>query len=415
MKKTIILLSICFYAVFAMAQQKIEFVEPFLEQTFQGISAPLGKILACPATKKDSTNAYGLYDYSDCMIYGFSHTLYSDSNSVSPCDLIITPTMLDKNMLSYSFYFQHQNENAKVGYYSIKADNGLLCELTATENFACHKYTFPDDNRLMAVIIDLNNNNLTWKTETKSMTSLLGSCFSTDYNEEQQLYFALKFSKNVQKIYNDKKNGKLYIFFGRSSKDNNIIEVQVAMSFKNKDDATKKLKNKTAENFIETRKESEISWEKFLNTVEVENATKEQQISFYTAMYFSMSPKNQNKQQPIHQPLTDVLNALGLSPINHPKSVLDVFDALGLSPDNEFKITTPLFEKATINLGDNKKFVIISKQGKQYSKNKIVKLNGKVYKKSYISQEEILKGGTLEIINAEGYARDFGFSIRSKE
>ena len=64
----------------------------------------------------------------------------------------------------------------------------------------------------------------------------------------------------------------------------------------------------------------------------------------------------------------------------------------------KFVIGSPLFDEATVNVGDGKTFTI---RAKNNSKENIyvqsAKLNGKPYTKSYLLYQDIVKGGMLEL------------------
>ena len=64
----------------------------------------------------------------------------------------------------------------------------------------------------------------------------------------------------------------------------------------------------------------------------------------------------------------------------------------------KFVIGSPLFDEATVNVGDGKTFTI---RAKNNSKENIyvqsAKLNGKPYPKSYLLYQDIVKGGMLEL------------------
>jgi predicted alpha-1,2-mannosidase len=77
-----------------------------------------------------------------------------------------------------------------------------------------------------------------------------------------------------------------------------------------------------------------------------------------------------------------------------------IFSSLGFYPvtpgSNEYIIGTPLFEKATINLGSGKQFTVEAlriSETNRYIKNAM--LNGKPLRRSYLKHEEIVNGGTL--------------------
>ncbi|MGI6320154.1 MAG: GH92 family glycosyl hydrolase [Bacteroidales bacterium] len=77
-----------------------------------------------------------------------------------------------------------------------------------------------------------------------------------------------------------------------------------------------------------------------------------------------------------------------------------VMSALGFYPvtpgTQDYIIGSPLFQKATIDLGNGKTFVI---EGKDNSKENVyftgIKLNGREHTKSYITFEELIKGGNM--------------------
>jgi len=80
-----------------------------------------------------------------------------------------------------------------------------------------------------------------------------------------------------------------------------------------------------------------------------------------------------------------------------------VLSSLGFYPvcpgNNQYIISTPLFEEATINLENGKKFKI--KAINRTAENKYIqsaRLNGKKYSKSYLIHEDIMAGGELEFV-----------------
>lgn len=77
-----------------------------------------------------------------------------------------------------------------------------------------------------------------------------------------------------------------------------------------------------------------------------------------------------------------------------------VLSALGIYPacpgDPHYLIGSPIFDKATLNLQNGKKFVITAKNnGPQEYYIDGATLNGEEYNKTYISHDEIMKGGEL--------------------
>ena len=64
----------------------------------------------------------------------------------------------------------------------------------------------------------------------------------------------------------------------------------------------------------------------------------------------------------------------------------------------KYIIGSPIFDKASLNVGKGKTFSIICRDNsKENMYIQHAKLNGKPYTKSYIMYNDIMKGGTLEI------------------
>ncbi|MEE9361565.1 MAG: GH92 family glycosyl hydrolase [Cellulophaga sp.] len=78
-----------------------------------------------------------------------------------------------------------------------------------------------------------------------------------------------------------------------------------------------------------------------------------------------------------------------------------VFSALGIYPMNpassQYEIGSPIFEKATIKVGESKTFTIIADNTSSINKYiQNVKLNGEPLNRTYILHKELMAGGTLE-------------------
>jgi predicted alpha-1,2-mannosidase len=79
-----------------------------------------------------------------------------------------------------------------------------------------------------------------------------------------------------------------------------------------------------------------------------------------------------------------------------------VFAAIGFYPVNpvsgEYLLCSPLFDRITISLPENKKIEIVcTKKTSDAVYISQVKWNGKLYNKNYLKHEDIIKGGRLEI------------------
>lgn len=92
-----------------------------------------------------------------------------------------------------------------------------------------------------------------------------------------------------------------------------------------------------------------------------------------------------------------------------------IFSSIGLYPFNpasgDYQIGSPLFDKTTIKISENKSFVI---KAENVSEANIyiqsAKLNGKEFNKTIISHKQLLDGGTLELIMGAEPNRDWGIT-----
>lgn len=94
-------------------------------------------------------------------------------------------------------------------------------------------------------------------------------------------------------------------------------------------------------------------------------------------------------------------------------SAWHIISALGfyqVNPSNGiFVFGSPLFDKASINLENGKIFEVITENNSdQNIYIQSVELNGKVYEKSYITYDDIMKGGTLKFVMGNVPNKEFG-------
>ncbi|WCO02020.1 GH92 family glycosyl hydrolase [Psychroserpens ponticola] len=127
--------------------------------------------------------------------------------------------------------------------------------------------------------------------------------------------------------------------------------------------------------------------------------------SHHMAYLYNFVNKPHKTQEKVHQILTELYT-------NEPDGISGnedcgqmsawyVFSSMGFYPvtpgSNQYIISSPLFDKATINLENGKKFSIIAHnltETNKYIEN--VSLNGETLNRSYLFHEDILKGGLLE-------------------
>lgn len=284
-----VVLTLAFVSVLAQYTTK---VNPFVGtdehgHTYPGAIAPFGMVQLSPDTRLSGWDGCSGYHYSDSVIYGFSHTHLSGTGCEDLCDILFSPEYEYKEDGICKHSFSHKNEKAFAGYYSVEFDDGIFCELTATEYAGYHRYTYPKQAKNFFIIIDMlhRDKTLDWNVEVLDDNTVVGYRNSKSWAEEQKIYFAAKFNKNIQYSHIDKENGKLYLSFVLEDK---VLEAKVALSSTDYIGALKNLNKEKANSFNEALKENQKLWNAALGTIEIEGGSLEQQRTFYTSLYHCM-------------------------------------------------------------------------------------------------------------------------------
>lgn len=306
MKKIFLTLSLCFL-VFTLKSQNNEtqyhkLVNPFIGtdfhgHTYPGAIAPFGMVQLSPDTRLDGWDGCSGYHYSDNVIYGFSHTHLSGTGCSDYGDFLFTPTMKSVDRKDFTLKFSHSNEYAHAGYYKVTAHNEdtITTELTSTERAGYHKYTFPENGKEKAVVIDFKHRDKLLDMSYKVIDShtIVGYRQSEAWNTDQRIFFAVHFNCDITKSNFDSESKRLYLSFGKSnSQESNTIEVIVSISSVDEEGALKNLKAEKFNNFNDAKKYSEQIWNKELGKIEIKSQDKEKLITFYTALYHCMIAPN---------------------------------------------------------------------------------------------------------------------------
>ena len=176
------------------------YVNPFIGtaghgHTFPGAIVPFGMVQLSPDTRLTGWDGCSGYHYSDSTVYGFSHTHLSGTGISDYGDILLMPAV--GRVSGTQSRFQHRNETATPGYYSVKLDDdNILVELTATARTGMHRYTFPRTKEAN-IILDLNHRDkLTdFGRRVTSKTTVVGWRRSQAWAKDQIVYFAIEFSQ----------------------------------------------------------------------------------------------------------------------------------------------------------------------------------------------------------------------------
>ncbi len=274
-----------------------DFVNPFIGtgghgHTFPGACVPNGMVQLSPDTRRDGYNDWdgcSGYHYSDSVIYGFSHTHLSGTGVADLCDVLLMP-MTDRyttDPTAYRSAFRKDTERAHAGYYQVGLErSGIKAELTATTRAGVHRYSLPV-GREQFMLIDLRHRDklLASAIAQASPTEVVGSRRSSSWARDQQLFFVVRFSREVELVRSASDSTKAILGIRNSAAP---LIVKVGISAVSIEGARANLDAEVPHwDFDRVRQEAEAAWNAKLNKIQVEGGTLEQQRTFYTALYHS--------------------------------------------------------------------------------------------------------------------------------
>lgn len=305
--------AILLLAFIAAAQTKdfAKWVNPFIGtgghgHTFPGATMPFGMVQLSPDTRIDNWDGSSGYHYSDDTIYGFSHTHLSGTGIPDGCDILVMPILgeakfrlgdRERSDNEFATKFSHVNESSQPGYYSVKLDNGIKAELTATTRVGFHRYTFPNSGTSSLVF------DLIWRDKALgSNAKVIGNRIegyrrSSSWAKDQTVYFVAEISKkqNLNQISYAIGNGDRSVKESISFpvEPNEAVLVKVAISHVSIEGARKNLEAELPGwDFEKVRADAKAAWNKELSKIEVSGGTDEQTTNFYTALYHTMIQPN---------------------------------------------------------------------------------------------------------------------------
>ncbi len=302
MKKMMVLVFLIANTNFNYAQKLTSFVDPFLGtgghgHVYPGATVPFGMVQLSPDNGVEGWDWCSGYHYSSNTIAGFSHTHLSGTGIGDWCDISLLPLNDTSEIRKPRILlpFNHNNESAKPGYYQVKLNNGINCELTATERNGYHKYTFPNEKGWLRFDMGFAIN---WdKTTAGSLeiindSTIIGYRFSEGWAKGQKVYFAARFSEKIlQQLFISDSISNKSKAIGKKLKlalqfaSQNPLLVRVGLSSVSSEKALASLNETNQLSFNETVKKADVLWEKELQKIKINTDNKKQAQQFYTALY----------------------------------------------------------------------------------------------------------------------------------
>lgn len=284
------------------AQRYTRFVDPFLGtgghgHVYPGATVPFGMVQLSPDNGVNGWDWCSGYHYSSDSIAGFSHTHLSGTGIGDLCDISVMP-MNDTSSVRSKWVktrFSHANEQAKPGYYSVRLDNGIRAELTATTRNGYHRYSFPGRTGWLRFDMGFAVN---WDSPTDGRLSLVddstlvGFRHSTGWAKGQKVHFAARFSRPVRDriVVSDSgffkgHNGAEVKMALRFDLGGEPLLVRVGLSTTGIDAALSALRETQGRPFDQVARNAESLWERELEKIRIDTSDRAMATRFYTALY----------------------------------------------------------------------------------------------------------------------------------
>lgn len=282
----------------------------FTGNTYPGAQAPFGMVQLSPDNGLSGWDRISGYFYPDSTIAGFSHTHLQGTGAGDLYDISFMPVTLPYNKadgeLGIHSKFRHETEQAEAGYYKVTLeDYGIDVELTATERTGIQRYTFPGGEA--AVFLNLAKA-MNWDATLDTRINIVDSVtvegyrFSTGWARDQKLYFRARFSKPWKSVeldttaITDKETGKptgdtaTIARFNYDTTKGEQLTITTAISGVSLEGAALNLQTEApTDDFDKYRNITRDNWNRQLGKIEVTGDSINDVVSFYTALYHTMT------------------------------------------------------------------------------------------------------------------------------
>lgn len=257
---------------------------------FVGASVPFGAVQLGPTNITTGWDWCSGYHISDSTLIGYAHTHLSGTGIGDKGDVLFMPftgALAGYDKSQYLSTYDHANETALAGYYSLTDDRyGVHTELTATERVGYHRYTYPAQSDAQ-LLVNLKQG-IGWDRATECLArqvdarTIEGYRLSKGWAADDRVYFAARFSADIKSFTYVDTAMVAVLDFGD---DDSMIEAAVAISGVSVEGAHKNLAAEGALGFDTARAAAKTKWNDLLGSIEVETADTARLKTFYTALY----------------------------------------------------------------------------------------------------------------------------------
>ena len=286
------------------------YVDPYIGSgghghVFVGASVPFGAIQAGPQNIHKGWDWCSGYHHSDSIVIGFAHTHLSGTGCTDMGDVQIMPYTGELRSKrgrqediggSCSSYYSHDNESVSPGYYSLKMDNGVRIEMTASTRTALHRITYPEaEGRRLLINLEEGNGDGAYDTYLRQTDAhtVEGYRFSKGWGPHK-VFFALTTDKPIRSLAlfdaDTPSEGSEIRCKGAKGvltfDDEKQVMVKVAISSVSSANALENLRTEIPGwDFKAVQAEAIRRWNDELAAIDIETADETAKKIFYTAMY----------------------------------------------------------------------------------------------------------------------------------
>jgi predicted alpha-1,2-mannosidase len=249
--------------------------------------APDTNTTRAPSGSKEPSSPAGYY-YDLNTIQGFSLTHMSGAGCSGNDGEF--PVMASTDATQLTPTFSHANEHAAAGYYSVKLDNQVKVELTATLRTGFGRFSYPQGQPSVLVINTTHTNARAQTSGTVmqvSSTALSGSTIGGGFcgnGRAVPVYFYAELDQPFTST-SSFSNGVATLSFRPGA----TVLMKIGISYVSVANAQLNLQQENPGwSFEHIRRVADETWNRRLNTIQVAGGTREALTKFYTAFYHTL-------------------------------------------------------------------------------------------------------------------------------
>ena len=286
----------------SFAEAELRFIDPMIGtggsgHCFPGPCRPFGLVQPSPDTGNGSWRYCAGYADEDRSIRRFSQTHLSGTGQAGCGDVAFLPFVGDPGRLGYdsALPFDKSGEIARVGYYSVRFENGISVEIASGVRVAKYKVTIPEGVS-GGVIFDLK-----WGLyREKPYLRLLNTACEVRKISERRLEgvnhsevwgprdvaYAIEFSRNPDRLFElpavEASEGVQYAAFYENG---GSVEISIALSTKSIVGARRNFAAESGLSFSELVSGSESAWADVLKRIDLKGLNEHDRKIAATCLY----------------------------------------------------------------------------------------------------------------------------------